>query len=118
MYRPLPKYLTIKPSAIEGLGLFATQDIDDNETLAQSHYIPNKENDNVDFIFGKNYNTIRLEAGAWLNHSLNPNCIITGGIGRFHYVHSVKDIKAGEELTVNYNEAFCGSYVKEFEGGE
>ena len=33
MYRPLPKELTIKNSAIEGLGLFATQDIKKNSYM-------------------------------------------------------------------------------------
>jgi len=38
-YRPLPKSLTIKPSGIEGLGLFATQDIKAGTQLGVTHII-------------------------------------------------------------------------------
>ena len=37
MYRPLPKELTIKNSAIEGLGLFATEDIKKNSYIGVTH---------------------------------------------------------------------------------
>ena len=45
-YRPLPDNLTIKPSHIEGLGVFATEtikDINKNEelTLSYTMYNPN-----------------------------------------------------------------------------
>ena len=40
-YRPLPKNLTIKESNIEGLGLFATDFIEDGVTLGLTH-VPNK----------------------------------------------------------------------------
>ena len=33
MYKPLPKQLTIKKSPIEGLGLYATQDIKENSFI-------------------------------------------------------------------------------------
>ena len=36
-YKPLPKSLTIKQSNIDGLGLFATVDIEKNTTLGVSH---------------------------------------------------------------------------------
>ena len=37
MYRPLPDELTIKSSPIEGLGLFATQDIKANTFIGITH---------------------------------------------------------------------------------
>ena len=37
MYRPLPKQLTIKNSPIEGLGLFATEDIKSNSFIGVTH---------------------------------------------------------------------------------
>ena len=37
MYRPLPKQLTIKNSAIEGLGLFATEEIKKNSFIGVTH---------------------------------------------------------------------------------
>ena len=37
MYRPLPKKLTIKNSVIEGLGLFATANIEANTFIGVTH---------------------------------------------------------------------------------
>ena len=37
MYRPLPTQLTIKNSPIEGLGLFATEDIKAGEELTANY---------------------------------------------------------------------------------
>ena len=37
MYRPLPEYLTIQPSKIEGLGLFAIKDIPAYEVIGMTH---------------------------------------------------------------------------------
>ena len=39
MYRPLPKILTIKNSPIEGLGLYAQQDIQANTYLGITHIL-------------------------------------------------------------------------------
>ena len=36
-YRPLPDYLTIQPSKIEGLGLFAIKDIPAYEVIGMTH---------------------------------------------------------------------------------
>ena len=37
MYKPLSKNLTIKKSRINGLGMFATEDINSNNVLGVSH---------------------------------------------------------------------------------
>ena len=36
-YKPLPDYLTIKSSSIEGLGIFATKKIKSNTDLGMTH---------------------------------------------------------------------------------
>jgi len=56
-WRPLPKSITIKESTIEGLGVFATQDISDNTDLGISHVYDKR--------FPNNY--IRLPLGAFIN---------------------------------------------------
>jgi len=87
-YRPLPESLTIKSSGIEGLGLFATQDIKANTQLGVSHIIISDE-------------IIRLPLGAFINHQDNPNCVrIT--VGNKSYLHTIKEIKQDEELTLKY----------------
>ena len=93
MYYPLPKFLTIKDSGIHGLGLFATEDIPKGTKLGYSHYVLGKE-------------TIRTPLGGFYNHSDYPNCrktTYTGGLASRHYVlKTIKDIEAGEEITVKY----------------
>ena len=42
MYKPLPNYLTVRNSRIEGLGLFATQEIKQSTDLGISH-IPDED---------------------------------------------------------------------------
>ena len=63
-WRPLPESITIKDSTIEGLGVFATQDILANTDLGISHVYDER--------FPDNY--IRLPLGAFINHHEMPNC--------------------------------------------
>ena len=132
MYRPLPKQLTIKNSPIEGLGLFATEDIKSNSFIGVTHV--------RDEQFENKY--IRTPLGGFYNHSNEPtvmrmvaDSLPTLNFGdlidpnantkklkdgkndrenmfynlneksdaKFMFMVSVKDIKAGEELTANYN---------------
>ena len=88
-YRPLPDSVTIKKSKIEGLGLFATEDISINTTLGISHLI------------SSNGSLTRTPLGGFYNHSNKPNCI-KKKVFTTHYLVSLKDIKAGEEITVDY----------------
>ena len=93
MYRPLPDFLTIKESKIEGLGLFAAEDIPSGTSLGISHYqIPNIP-------------LLRTPLGGFYNHSDDPNCkktlMITNHCNYF-ILDAIKDIKAGDEITVEY----------------
>ena len=45
MYKPLPKVVTIKESSIEGLGLFAPEDIPVNTLIGRIHVPNEKEED-------------------------------------------------------------------------
>jgi SET domain-containing protein len=91
MYRPLPSYLTIKPSSVEGLGLFAVEFIKKSTSLGISHV--------SDKWFDNGY--IRTPLGGFINHSTTPNCK-TFKEGRFISILTLIDIKAGEELTLTY----------------
>ena len=88
MYRPLPEYLTIKESLIEGLGLFATKDIKNGTELGMSH-----------FYWGDKL--MRTPLGAFYNHSDNGNVVKTRTDSRFFLV-AHRDITAGEEITCTY----------------
>ena len=132
MYRPLPKQLTIKNSPIEGLGLFATQDIKSNSFIGVTHV--------RDEQFENKY--IRTPLGGFYNHSNEPtvmrmvsDSLPTLNFGdlidpnantkklkdgkndrenmfynlneksdaKYMFMVSIKEIKSGEELTANYN---------------
>ena len=43
MYNPLPDYITIKESSINGLGLFATEDISANIVLEKFMFLVKKK---------------------------------------------------------------------------
>jgi len=91
MYRPLPPYLTIKPSEVEGLGLFAVEPIKKSTNLGISH-ISDKFMDN---------GYIRTPLGGFINHSDTPNCKKFKE-GRFLSIITITDIKVGEEITLKY----------------
>jgi len=91
-YRPLPSNLTIKNSGIEGLGLFATDNLSKNVNLGISHVY------HVDF----DDSYIRTPLGGFVNYSEDPNCKIHQTVSGYE-LHTIKDIKEGEELTLKYN---------------
>ena len=104
MYKPLPNYLTIRVSGIEGLGLFATAKIEQGTNLGVCH-IPNEDYEN---------GYIRTPLGGFINHSDNANCAkvelqmtnMDNVKLQYNYkkwnLITLKDIKKGEELTIRY----------------
>ena len=90
-YRPLPTWVTIKQSKIEGLGLFATKDIEASLELGITHVSNNRFENGL----------IRTPLGGFINHSDTPNCELIDHLDNKH-LKVIKDIEAGEELTVKY----------------
>ena len=132
MYRPLPKELTIKNSVIEGLGLFATANIKANTFIGVTHIRDEQfENKYIRTPLGGFYNhsnnpTVMrmvsdslptLKFGDIIDPNANAKKLKDGKNDRenlfynlteksdakYMFLVSVKDIKAGEELTANYN---------------
>ena len=132
MYKPLPKGLTIRTSSIEGLGLFATDDIKKNSFIGVTHI--------RDEQFENKY--IRTPLGGFYNHSNEPNVIrMVSDIlpklkfgdlvdppsafekiknsksnrknlfynlqekpdAKYMFLILTRDVKAGHEITANYN---------------
>ena len=98
-WRPLPVFLTIASSKIEGLGIFALKDIPQGTDLGISHIFDTR--------FPDNY--IRLPLGAFINHHEIPNCNAVfadedAEIGVFNHIRLItsKSIVKGEEITVKY----------------
>ena len=91
MYRPLPPYLTISTSSIDGLGLFATKNIPSGTNMGIGHVKDDR--------FENGW--IRTPLGGFINHSDNPNCDIVES-NDFLSLSTNRDVKAGEELTLYY----------------
>ena len=94
MYNPLPPRLTIKPSLISGLGLFATAGIAQGTNLGTTHLKVDGE-------------IIRTPLGGFINCDENANCVkvemrIDGSITDKWNLVTLKTIYSGEELTLRY----------------
>ena len=100
MYRPLPDSLTIAQSGVNGLGLFADQDIKQATNLGMTHF---KVGDKI----------FRTPLGGFINHSNTPNCekielaAYDGPDGEKPFkkkwtLVTCRNIKEGEELTLRY----------------
>jgi|TARA_B110000240_G_C13352930_1_gene390504 SET domain-containing protein len=92
MYRPLPNFLTIQKSDIEGLGLYAIKDIPSGTDLGLTHIKLGEEM------------IIRTPLGGFYNHSDDPNCekYFNHLEWTRTYLRTCKDIKNGEEITASY----------------
>jgi len=106
-YKPLPSSLTVKESPIEGLGVFATKDIRKGMNLGVTHRIIDPG------LFPKaGYLTVNF--GGFYNHADLPNCFEREirtkqrGLVGFELI-TVRGIKEGEEITVNYRESKLGN---------
>ncbi|MDC0514513.1 SET domain-containing protein [Flavobacteriaceae bacterium] len=98
-WRPLPSYLTVRESTIEGLGLFATEDIKEGTDLGITHVYDQRFHDNY----------LRLPLGAFINHHQIPNCKAVfceedKKLGKVKHIRIValKNIDKGSEITVKY----------------
>ena len=91
-YKPLPYYLTIKKSTIQGLGLFATDDLDSGLPIGITHI--------KDIRFDNDY--IRTPLGGFINHSDDPNCEWKEDKDGIVHMKSTRNIMEGEELTLKY----------------
>ena len=106
MYKPLPSGLTIKDSVIEGQGVFTTRDLSVGCDLGESHYrIDTSGVESINEEENKNL-LIRTPLGGFINHSEDPNCHrtqirIKPGFDKWT-ITVIKNITAGEELTLKY----------------
>ena len=94
-YRPLPEGLYIGMSNIEGNGLFTLEELSEDVELGISHI----KYDSGDF----HSNYIRTPLVGFVNHDeLNPNCTLYE-CGDYLKMKTIKLIRPGGELTLNYN---------------
>jgi SET domain-containing protein len=106
-YTPLMTGLTIRESAIHGLGLFATKPIAKGLLLGVSH--------RYDERFQNNY--VRTPLGGFINHNDDPNLVLVKE-NDLNYVRTIREVKVGEELTLKYTlYNVCGGTDFETKGG-
>lgn len=89
-YRPLPDSLTIMPSKIDGLGVFAVKPIKKDTNLGVVH-----------IYCDCNAQIIRTPLGGFINHSNTPNCQLIK-YDSFSYLWVNEDIDPLTELTLKY----------------
>ncbi|MEC3883066.1 SET domain-containing protein [Halobacillus sp. HZG1] len=95
-------------------GIFAQRDIAKNELIHQAPVIPypNEEHVHIEktrladyaFEYGENHTAFVLGYGMMFNHSYEPNAnyVINFETHTFDF-YAYKDIKADEEVYINYN---------------
>lgn len=93
-YRPLPEFLEIQRSTIDGHGLFASTDIRAGTELGITHIKDDR--------FTNGY--IRTPLGGFFNHSDDGNCeaYMEDKDGEFIMLRTIKDVTKGDELTAYY----------------
>jgi len=92
VYSPLPEGITIRPSSIEGLGLFTYTSIPAGTMIGRIHVPNEKEPDGY----------LRTPLGGFGNHSDEPNCgKVLMGDGSW-WIFAKVDILPEEEITWHY----------------
>ena len=89
LYRPLPDYLKVKDSKIEGSGIFTKIRLKKGLKIGMTHLLVE------DQIF-------RSPLGGFLNNSFKSNCVKKKK-GNKYYLYTKRPIKKGEELTLKYD---------------
>ncbi len=95
-------------------GVFATVDIAKGELIHEAPVLPYPNEQHVfiektllgDYVFeyGKNHTAILLGYGMLFNHSYTPNATYDINFKNHTFeFYAYKDIKAGEEILINYN---------------
>jgi len=118
------KYVSLKESSIHHKGVFARRDIpkdtevieyrgrkvssEEGTKIAEEHLKRGKEDENHGnvyiFILNDKYDldgNFEGNTAKYINHSCAPNCYYQIRDERV-FIHALRDIKTGEELTFNY----------------
>ena len=108
------EFVIVRESPGKGRGVFAARDISAGTVVSVAHAIPFPtdalegtplEHHSFDYE-QDNQDCIVLGVQQLMNHADAPNCrceweVVDGG-QRMHKVYTVRDVKAGEELTFDY----------------
>ncbi|MGO4528291.1 SET domain-containing protein [Paenibacillus sp. 2TAF8] len=95
-------------------GVFAKVDIAKGQLIHQAPVVPypNEDHEHIEktiledyvFEYGANHTAILLGYGSLINHSYEPNATYDINFENHTFdFYAYKDIKAGEEILINYN---------------
>jgi SET domain-containing protein len=118
----LPKkpFFAVKRSKT-GLGLFALQTIPVNKRIIeyQGTILTNEESEEVGgkYLFTLDENRViegssRSNLARYINHSCEPNARERPTRNRI-WIWSLREIQAGEEITIDYGEEYFDAYIKQ-----
>ena len=107
--------IQVRQSAVHGRGVFAARPIRKGRRIIEYtgrrvawKSIPAEVNDARTFLFGINDGTdvIDPEIGGnearWINHSCDPNCEAIEDDDSRVFIHALRNIRVGEELSYDY----------------
>ncbi|UVI27759.1 SET domain-containing protein [Paenibacillus spongiae] len=104
-------------------GVFATRDIAKGELIHEAPVIPypNEEHEFIEktiladyvYEYGKNHTAVLLGYGSLFNHSYTPNATYEINFDNHTFdFYAYTDIRAGEEILINYNgEVDCNDHL-------
>jgi uncharacterized protein len=104
-----------------GLGLFALQAIPVNKRIIeyQGTILTNEESEEVGgkYLFTLDENRViegssRSNLARYINHSCEPNARERPTRNRI-WIWSLREIQAGEEITIDYGEEYFDAYIKQ-----
>ncbi|MFA5806235.1 MAG: SET domain-containing protein [Melioribacteraceae bacterium] len=107
------KYIEVKESPVHGKGLFAKIDIPEEEVLSiiKGEFIDGfecvrREEEDNSYIFwhcDDNYIDVKNESMKFINHDCDPNCYVNDGDETTLTLISIRQIKSGEEISIDYD---------------
>lgn len=105
---------------LSGKGIFATREIPKGVCVIEyiGKPVPKEEQETKTgrylFETGKGLmidGNIKENTARFINHSCRPNCEADGPSGKV-FILTLRKIKAGEELTYDYDEEYFNDYIK------
>ena len=113
--RPLPLVppdgIEVRRTATRGRGVFARREIAEGDVIEQAPVIVVPADQAAAcpvlgtncFVWGDGTVALALGYGSLYNHSYTPNASYDDRPGRLKVYRALRDIAAGEEITINYN---------------
>lgn len=104
--------IRVKQVPGKGLGVFAVSDIAEQELIERCPVLVMSKSDvwqadsllsRYVFVWGKGKVALALGYGSLYNHSIRPNAYYEDRGRRCKQFRALRDITAGEEITINYN---------------